>query len=235
VPGDARRVLCTAYKEFVMADLISLRAEPRASEHKGALRRLRREGHIPGILYGKKLEPQLVQVSGRDLQHALRGHGQSALLELSVAGERVTAVIKEVQHDPVSGRLSHLAFQRVSLADQITAQVPLIFTGDTTAITDVGGVIEHPASEVTVSCRADHLPESITVDLSNLALGESMRVGDIIPPDGVEIVTNPDQVVVATSVSAAAREEASAEAAAAAEVAAAVETPAAEEAAGAES
>jgi large subunit ribosomal protein L25 len=218
-----------------MADLIALRAEPRASAHKGDLKRLRREGHIPGVLYGKKLEPQLVQVGARDLQHALRGHGQSALLEISLGGERVTAVIKEVQHDPVSGRMSHLAFQRVSLADHITAHVPLVFVGDTSGVTDMGGVIAHPASEVTVSCRADHLPESITVDLSHLTLGGSMRVGDITPPDGVEIVTNPDQVIAATSVSAAAREEAAAEEAAAAETAAAEAAPASEEAAEGES
>lgn len=199
-----------------MAELISLRVEPRGEANKGALRRLRREGQIPGVLYGKQLEPSSVQVNGRDLQNALRGHGQSALLELSIGGERVTAVIKEVQHDPVTGRMSHLAFQRVSLGDQITAQVPLVFVGDTSTVTDQGGVIAHPASEVTVSCRADHLPESITVDLSSLTLGESLRVGDITPPEGVEILTNPDQVIAATSVSAAAREEAAAEEAAAA-------------------
>jgi large subunit ribosomal protein L25 len=212
-----------------MADLISVRIEPRVNGHKGALRRLRREGQIPGIIYGKQQEPCPVQVGARELQQALRGHGQSALLELSLGGERVTAVIKEVQHDPVTGRLSHLAFQRVSLGDTITAQVPLVFIGDTAAVTDQGGVIEHPASEVTVSCRADHLPESITVDLSGLTLGSNLRVADITPPEGVEIVTNPEQVIAATSVSAAAREEAGAEAAAAAE-AAPEAAPAAEEA-----
>jgi len=210
-----------------MAELISLRVEPRTNGHKGALRRLRREGKIPGVLYGKKQEPSLVQVDARDLQHALRSHGPSALLDLSLGNDRVTAVIKEVQHDPVSGRLSHLAFQRVSLEDKITANVPLVFTGDTSAVTDLGGVIEHPASEVTVRCRADHLPESIVVDLSSLTLGSSLRVADLTPPEGVEIVSNPEQVIAATSVSAAAREEAGAEAAAAAEAAEAA--PATEE------
>lgn len=198
-----------------MADLIAVRIEPRDDAHKGTLKRLRREGQIPGVLYGKKIDPRPVQVGARDLQHALRGHGQSALLELSLGTEKVTAVIKEVQHDPVTGRMSHLAFQRVSLDDTITAQVPLVFTGDTSTVTDQGGVISHPASEVTVSCRADHLPESITVDLSSLTIGASLRLADITLPDGVELVTNADQVIAAISVSAAAREEERAEAVAA--------------------
>jgi large subunit ribosomal protein L25 len=208
-----------------MADQVALRAEPRQTGLKGELRRLRREGKIPGVLYGKQEEPRAIQIAARELEHALHQHGLSALLDLTVNGERATAVIKEVQHDPITGRLSHLGLQRVSLEDTISAHVPLVFTGDTTAITDEGGVIEHPASEVTVSCRADHLPESIIVDISGLRLGESLRVADLTPPEGVTITTNPEQVVAATSVSAAARQEAADEAAAA-EVAAA-EAPAA--------
>jgi large subunit ribosomal protein L25 len=198
-----------------MADQVALRAEPRQTGLKGELRRLRREGKIPGVLYGKQEEPRAIQIAARELEHALHQHGLSALLDLTVNGERATAVIKEVQHDPITGRLSHLGLQRVSLEDTISAHVPLVFTGDTTAITDEGGVIEHPASEVTVSCRADHLPESITVDISGLRRGDSLRVADLKPPEGVTITTNPEQVVAATSVSAAARQEAADEAAAA--------------------
>jgi len=206
-----------------MADQVALRAEPRQTGLKGELRRLRREGKVPGVLYGKQQEPRAIQIAARELEHALHQHGQSALLDLTVNGERATAVIKEVQHDPITGRLSHLGLQRVSLEDTISAHVPLVFTGDTTAITDEGGVIEHPASEVTVSCRADHLPESITVDISGLRRGDSLRVADLTPPEGVTITTNPEQVVAATSVSAAARQEAADEAAAAEAPAAAAE------------
>lgn len=197
-----------------MAELVSLRAEDRKLAHKGALKRLRREGYVPAVLYGKQQEPRSLQVAARELQRAFRHHSQSALLELMLNGEKVTAVIKEVQHDPITGRLSHLGFQRISLEETITANVPLVFVGDTSPVEDMGGVIEHPASEVTVSCRADRLPEAITVDLSGLRLGDSLRVADLAPPEGVEIVTNPEQVIAATSVSAAAREEAAAEAAA---------------------
>lgn len=206
-----------------MADQVALRAEPRQTGLKGELRRLRREGKIPGVLYGKQQEPRAIQIAARELEHALHQHGQSALLDLTVNGERATAVIKEVQHDPITGRLSHLGLQRVSLEDTISAHVPLVFIGDTTAITDEGGVIEHPASEVTVSCRADHLPESITVDISGLRRGDSLRVADLKPPEGVTITTNPEQVVAATSVSAAARQGAADEAAAAEAPAAAAE------------
>jgi large subunit ribosomal protein L25 len=206
-----------------MADQVALRAEPRQTGLKGELRRLRREGKVPGVLYGKQQEPRAIQIAARELEHALHQHGQSALLDLTVNGERATAVIKEVQHDPITGRLSHLGLQRVSLEDTISAHVPLVFTGDTTALTDEGGVIEHPASEVTVSCRADHLPESITVDISGLRRGDSLRVADLTPPEGVTITTNPEQVVAATSVSAAARQEAADEAAAAEAPAAAAE------------
>jgi large subunit ribosomal protein L25 len=212
-----------------MADQVALRAEPRRTGLKGDLRRLRREGMVPGVLYGKQQEPRAIQVAARELEHALHRHGLSALLDLTVDGERATAVIKEVQHDPITGRLSHLGLQRVSLEDTISAHVPLVFVGDTSTITDEGGVIEHPASEVTVSCRADHLPESITVDVSGLRLGDSLRVADLTAPEGVTITTNPEQVVAATSVSAAARQEAADEAAAAAEAPAPAAEPEASE------
>jgi large subunit ribosomal protein L25 len=209
-----------------MAEQVALRAEPRSLDWKGERRRLRRQGMVPAILYGKQQAPRPIQFSARELEHALHQHGHSALFDLTVNGERATAVIKEVQHDPITGRLSHLGLQRVSLEDTITASVPLVFVGDTSVIIDEGGVIQHPASEVTVSCRADHLPESITVDVSGLRLGDSLRVADLTPPEGVTITTNPEQVVAATSVSAAAREEAAAEEAAAAAEAAAAEAPA---------
>lgn len=207
-----------------MAQLNALIAEPRTLEGKSYRTRLRREGKIPAVMYGRETQNTPIQLDGKTFEQFLKRHGASGIVELQIGADRGAAVIKEVQHDPITGGVVHLDLQRISMQDRITAPVPIAITGNAAAVLDQGGVIEQQLAELTVTCQADHLPDQITVNISALQIGHAIHVSDLALPEGVETAQSPDTVVVAATMSAAGRGEAAAEAAA--------ETAAAETAAG---
>ncbi len=196
-----------------MAQQSALAAEPRALEGKSALTRLRREGKIPGVVYGKSMEATAIQLDGKTFDQYMKRHGASGIVDLQLTGDRAPAVIKEVQRDPISGRVLHLDLQRISMQDQITSAVPLALIGDTSAVTTLGGMIEQPLTELSVNCQADRLPEQITVDISGLLIGHTITVADLVLPDGVETAQSPDTVIAAATMTSAGRGIAAAEAA----------------------
>ena len=198
-----------------MAQVNALPAELRTLAGKSHRTQLRREGKIPAIMYGRETENTPIQLEGKAFEQFLKRHGPSGIVELQIGPDRGAAVIKEVQHDPVTGRVVHLDLQRISMQDRITAPVPIAITGDTAAVTDQGGVIEQQLTELTVTCQADHLPGQITLDISELQIGHAIHVSDLALPEGVETAQSPDTVIVAATMSAAGRGEAAAEAAAA--------------------
>jgi large subunit ribosomal protein L25 len=202
-----------------MAQRVAVPAEERPLGRKSDLKEVRRAGKIPAVLYGKGAEPRSVQVPAKEMETVIRRHGHSAILELNLTGgERVTALIKETQHHRISGHLQHLGLQSIRMSDTIHTSIPVVLTGTATAVDDGGGVLEQTLTELHVTGRADRLPESITLDISGMAMGDTLRVSDLQLPEGITTSTDPDQVVATTSISAAARQEATeaAEAAAAA-------------------
>src|SRR4051812_35345145 len=126
-----------------------LKAEPRAGVHKkSALRTLRRSGQIPALVYGHG-DPQPIQVSARELTDYLRHHAPGALVDLDVEGGATTALIRELDRDPITGAVIHLGFQRVDLRENIRAMVPLVFHGEDALIAE-GLVFERQMSELEV-------------------------------------------------------------------------------------
>jgi large subunit ribosomal protein L25 len=212
-----------------MAQLTVLPAEPRTLEGKSHITHLRREGKVPAIMYGRETPNTPIQLDGKAFEQFLKRHGASGIVELQIGADRGAAVIKEVQRHPITGHVLHLDLQRISMQDRITSAVPVVLTGGTAAVEDQGGVVEHQLTELNVTCRADHLPNQITVDISQLQVGHSIHVSDLKLPEGVETAQSPDTVVVAATMSAAGRGVEAAEAEAAAEAAAAPPAPAAEE------
>src|SRR5688572_8545857 len=213
-----------------MAQLTKLAAEPRSLGGKSALRGLRRDGKVPGVMYGRETESTAIALDSKTFDQFVKRHGATGIVELEIGVDRGAAMIKEVQRHPVTGRVLHLDFQRISMQDRITSAVPVILVGDTTAVTAEGGMIEQQLSELTVTCQADHLPEQIQVDVSGLTLGHSITVADLNLPEGVETAQAPDAVVAAATITAAARGQEAAETAETAP-AAGEAAPAAEEAA----
>jgi len=177
-----------------MAD-IQIKAAPRQALRKKA-RFLRREGLLPGNVYGQG-EPSLeVQVSTQELSDLLRHGARNQLLDLVIEGESAqggsqSVVIRDVHRDPVSRRYLHVDFLRVSLTETMTATVPLTFVGESAAVKDLGGVFVQSLNAVTVSALPSDVPQHIEVDLAFFQeLDATLHVSDLAAPPNTQFVTD---------------------------------------------
>ena len=175
--------------------VISLSGIRRESLGKGGARKARREGRIPGVLYGHGEAPIPVSVGARDLQIALRHHrGSNPIVNLAVGGSEYTALIRDAQYDPVTHDVLHLDFQHISLTETIEVRVPVRLTGLAVGVKDSGGILETILRDLEVRCLPTAIPTSIEVDVSALAIGDSVHVRDLRIPD-VTILTDADATV----------------------------------------
>lgn len=176
----------------------TLKVDLRPQVGKQYARRLRREGKLPGVLYGKKIGNLAVVLPVREFEHILATEGENALLKLKITGEdqekEFTAVIREVQRHPLKGNLTHIDFYQVSLEDKLKATVPLVLEGEARGVKE-GGILQHGAREIEVESLPGDLPENIVVDVSNLGVGEHLTVGDLKLPAGVKVLSDPDTIV----------------------------------------
>ena len=176
-------------------------------------RRLRREGAVPAIVYGHGLQPVSVAVDRRELHSALHTEaGLNALINLQVNGDEYLTVAREVQRHPVRGDIIHLDFIRISLDEPIEAEVPVEFTGIPVGVREGKGIVETPAASVVVSALPTNIPSHITIDITDLKVGDSARVADLPELPGVTYVSEPDHLLVMVTMPAAAPVEAAAEA-----------------------
>jgi large subunit ribosomal protein L25 len=186
--------------------VIQLKGARRESIGKGGARKARAAGQIPAVLYGHGETPQPIAVDFREFEVALRDHkGSNAIVNLSVGGGEVTALVRDVQYDPLSRSIIHLDFQHISLTEQIEVDVPVHFVGTPLGVKDGGGILEHLLRVLKVKCLPTAIPASIDVDVTALNIGENLHVGDLAPGTGYEIITETD-VAVAAVVAPAAEE-----------------------------
>ena len=201
--------------------VIQLKGSRRESIGKGWARKARAAGQIPAVLYGHGETPQPIAVEFREFEVALRGHkGSNAIVNLNVAGGEFTALVRDVQYDPLSRAIIHLDFQHISLTENIEVEVPVHFVGLPIGVKDGGGILEHLVRTLTVRCLPTAIPAGIDVDVTALNIGQNLHVSDLAPGTGYEIITDA-HVAVAAVVAPAAEEVVAApvegEAAAAAE------------------
>jgi large subunit ribosomal protein L25 len=211
---------------------VSLKVQPREGTGKGQARALRRQGLVPAVVYGRGRAPQAVAVDARALDATLHTHaGMNVLIDLQLGdgqGEATTVVVKDTQRDIFRHHLVHVDFHAISLTDTIEMHVPIVLVGTAKGVAD-GGVVEHVLREVLVECLPTQIPDQIEVDITPLGVGRSVHAGELTVPEGVKLLTSPDDVVV-TVVAPRVHEEA-APAGAAAEAAPGEAAPAAPEAA----
>jgi large subunit ribosomal protein L25 len=198
-----------------------------------AASRLRAAGKIPGVIYGHGIDPVAVAVDGRALRSALHTEaGLNALLNLHLDGESHLAVVREVQRHPVRNTVVHVDFQVVRRDEIIAAEVPVELVGEAEAVHREDGVVDHHLFTLTVHATPGRVPNCIEVDVSELAIGDTIRVGDLPLPDGVTTDVDPEMAVVIGQPPQVSAEdlltEAEVEAAAAAEEAAEAEAEALE-------
>jgi large subunit ribosomal protein L25 len=172
-------------------------AQKRATFGKGAGRSLRRTGLIPAILYGRHQDVIPLQLDERAFQLFLRSNGENVLIDLDIGDSGTEIVmIKELQRDPVSHNILHTDFIRISMEDPITAAVPITLVGTSPGVHGEGGVLEFPHWELTVHCLPTLLPEGIEVDISNLEIGDFIRVEDLSVAEGIEMLDDRQTIVV---------------------------------------
>ena len=177
----------------------SLTIEPRESAHSRATRRLRREGRIPGVLYGRGADPLCFSVDARELRHALAGAG--AVLELTGDGSGTTAaVLKDSQRHPVRGDVMHVDLLRVDLNKPIHAPVAVHLVGgeDAPGVKE-GGVLEHVTREVTVEALPSEIPEGLDFDVSTMEINDTATLEQLTAPAGVTILDDPETTLATLS------------------------------------
>jgi len=173
----------------------TLNAAPRQPDGSRANRRLRREGQVPGVLYGGEGEAVAFSVDSRELRNALQASG--AVVDLVVGGTSEPAVLKDAQRHPVRGEMTHVDFVRVNLNVAIQAVVPLIVVGaeESPGVVE-GGVVDQPIREVQVEALPNEIPESIEISVAELNIGETAQLSSAVVPAGVTLLDEDDLVVV---------------------------------------
>jgi len=204
---------------------IEISARKREAQGTGASRRLRRLGKVPGILYGGDKDPVNLELDHQALYLNLRNERfHASILTLDLAGTKEQVLLRSLNMHPFKPQVQHIDFQRVSKDKKIHMKVPLHFVNaeKSPAIKEQGGLITHVLNEVDVRCLPAELPEFIEVDLSQLAIGHSIHVRELVLPKGVEIAVkgneNPTVASAQIPKAAIAEEEEAAAAAAAAGV-----------------
>ncbi len=189
---------CYSLQSLMASTTTKLNVNSRDAQGSRAVRRLRRSGRVPGVLYGGGAEALGFDADARELRHALAGSG--AVLDLSIDGGKPTPVVlKEAQRHPVRGETVHIDLLRVRLDQAITAVVPLELTGvDDAPGVKEGGILEQITRELNVEALPTAIPESIVHEVGDMQIGDTILVAALTPPDGVTLLDDADETVVAT-------------------------------------
>lgn len=180
-------------------DQVTLRAKPRTDAGTRPARRLRRDGYVPAVLYGRELDTLSVAVPSRELFAALHTEaGLNALINVEIEGaEPILTVAREIQRHPVRGEITHLDFIKVSLDEVIEAEVGVDYVGDLPAgVRDEGGFVETISASVMVEALPMAVPSGIEVDISELNIGDTLKVSDLPEIEGVTYLDDPERPLV---------------------------------------
>jgi len=171
-----------------MAKQVKLSATRRTGTGRSAVRKIKKQGGVPAVVYGGKTKAEPLQVSKRDLSLLLsHASGENILVELEIEGEKASrlALMQEVQHAPVGGEILHVDFHAVSMDEMIEAEVPLEPFGIAEGVKTFGGLLEQNIRSLEIECLPRDLPDIITVDVSRLNIGDSIHVRELPLPKGV--------------------------------------------------
>ena len=160
-------------------------------------RRLVATDHIPGVIYGHGMVPVKITVERRDLRVALAGPaGVNTILELQVGDSKYPAIVKELQRDPVKRVVRHIDFMQISLTELITMDIPVRLTGIAKAVLSDGGLVDATVNTIQIRATASNIPNEILIDVTAMGMQEVIRLSDVVLPNGVSTVGDPDLVVV---------------------------------------
>jgi len=171
---------------------VPLKAYPRTQVRRGEVKKLRGLGRVPAIIYGRQAKPQNLEVSAKEfgdlIHHSV---SENLLVDLSIENDaraKRLALVQEIQHYPLDGKVLHVDFHEVAENEKVTVQVPVETVGEAAGVKNSGGVLEHILFKLKVRSLPKDLPEQIIVDVSPLELGKAIHIGEIKLPEGVEIL-----------------------------------------------
>ncbi len=159
---------------------------------------LRREGYIPGILYGAGKKSIPFKLLAHEFIHFIHFiHGEQVVVELKFKGKKkkYLSILKDTQYDPVKDTIIHLDFQRVNTKKPIVIEIPFVFVGEAKGVKE-GGVLEEIHRSVEVEALIQDIPEHIEVDVSGLSIGHSIHIKDLQLPENIKILTHPEETIV---------------------------------------
>lgn len=180
-----------------MTDATAIKATPRTVIGNSA-HRLAPAGQIPAVLYGAGRESAPIALDRHDFELFMAHHeGSGGLIELQLEGEAkpIAAMLKQIQKSPIKGTIVHVDFLAVRLDQVVQTPVNLHFVGDPVGVRDGGGVLLHELREVTVEALPNELPEYVEVDVSEMAVGDTLHVSDIVTAKGVTIIDEGENIV----------------------------------------
>jgi large subunit ribosomal protein L25 len=182
---------------------VALKAYPRSQVRRGEVKKLRSTGRVPATIYGRQAKPQNLEISAKEISDLIHHSvSENLLVDLSVENDaraKRLALVQEIQHHPLDGKVLHVDFHEVAENEKVTVQVPVETTGEAAGVKTGGGVLEHVLFKLKVRCLPKDLPEQITVDVTLLEIGKSVHIGDIKAPEGVEILGDKHITVVAVA------------------------------------
>jgi large subunit ribosomal protein L25 len=175
----------------------TLQVQHREVSSRGQLRRIRSEGKVPGVIYGKGLEgPANISIDSKELMVMLRSHPH-AVVEVEVPGAgKHPVMMTDLQRDAISNQVTHIDFLRINMNEKITTLARLEITGTSIGEKE-GGMLQTIQHEIEIACYPKDIPDSIAVDVSGLAMGENLTISDLLLPKGVEVMQDPTAVIIA--------------------------------------
>lgn len=194
-----------------MATSATLKASTRATAGKGTARKLRASGQVPAVLYGHGEKPRPLAVNAHELGLLINSiNVENTLVKLDIEGEGLQDVLlREVQMHPYKPEALHVDFFHVHAGEKLHVKIPVRLVGTPVGVHTDGGILDHVLYDLEVECLPGNIPDGVEIDVSNLGLGESVRVGDVPPREGVKFLQDPELPIASVVGSARAESEAS--------------------------
>jgi large subunit ribosomal protein L25 len=186
-----------------MTKKTELKAQPRAETGKEAARKLRQEGRIPAVIYGKDMEPRGLSLDLQETEYLFqRISVENTILDLEIEGdgEPTRALIREIQSYPHKAGLLHVDFLRIQKGVAVEVEIPVSLEGVPVGVREAGGILEQIVNELRVKCIPSKIPEVVALDVSGLAVGDSLHVSDIDLGEDVDILVEADRTICSVQV-----------------------------------
>ena len=172
-----------------------LSVKRRETGHRSTLTQLRKGGAIPAVIYGYKIDSTPISISAKEFKKYVQKNGRNGLLPLELEGKRMNVVVSEVQQCSMKDEVSHIDFLTVNMSEELEADVSVTLVGDSVGVRE-GGVLMQPNLEVKVKVKPTEIPETIEIDITKLAIGDSVMVADIRDSVNFEIISEDDYTLV---------------------------------------